>query len=44
MAARMEAKLWSNVEAAARAWNCIIAEPGRLISLCSYPWIDAVKP
>jgi transposase len=32
------------VEAAERAWNCLIAESGRLISLCSYPWIDAVKP
>jgi len=27
------------VDAAAAAWNRVASEPGRLASLCSYPWI-----
>jgi transposase len=27
------------VEACCRAWNALIAEPGRIRSLCAYPWI-----
>ena len=29
--------------AASHAWNRLIAEAGRLTSLCSYPWIPQVK-
>lgn len=32
------------VEAAAAAWNRLLAETGRLTLLCSYPWILEVKP
>jgi transposase len=31
------------VDAASRAWNALVAETGRLTSLCSYPWIAQVK-
>ena len=31
------------VDAATRAWNALVAEIGRLISLCPYPWIARVK-
>ena len=31
------------VAAAAKAWNTLVAEAGRIKSLCSYPWIPAVK-
>jgi transposase len=31
-------------DAAARAWNRLTAEAGRITSLCSYPWILKVKP
>ena len=31
------------VEATARAWNALVAEAGRIKSLCSYPWIVRVK-
>jgi transposase len=27
------------VEACCRAWNALTAEPGRICSLCAYPWI-----
>ena len=27
------------VEACCRAWNALTAEPGRIRSLCAYPWI-----
>ena len=27
------------VETCCRAWNALIAEPGRIRSLCAYPWI-----
>ena len=30
-------------DAACRAWNRLIAEAGRIKSLCSYPWIPKVK-
>jgi hypothetical protein len=32
------------VDAACQAWNRLRAETGRIASLCSYPWIMAVKP
>jgi putative transposase len=28
------------LEAACRAWNRLVADPGRLQSLCAYPWIQ----
>ena len=31
------------VDAACNAWNRLCAEVGRLISLCSYPWIPQVR-
>ena len=31
------------VDAATRTWNALVAEIGRLISLCPYPWIARVK-
>jgi transposase len=31
------------VDAACTAWNRLLAEAGRIKSLCSYPWIPAVK-
>jgi transposase len=30
-------------DAASKAWNQLVAEAGRLTSLCSYPWIPGVK-
>ena len=30
------------VDAATRAWNTLVAETGRITSLCSYPWIARV--
>jgi transposase len=30
------------VDAACRAWNRLTTEPGRLLSLCTYPWIQQV--
>lgn len=32
------------LDAACTAWNKLRAEAGRITSLCSYPWIIAVKP
>lgn len=32
------------VDATEKAWNRLIAEAGRITSLCSYPWIEPVKP
>jgi hypothetical protein len=32
------------VDAACIAWNRLRAEAGRITSLCSYPWIEAIKP
>jgi transposase len=31
------------VNAACKAWNRLIAEPGRIKSLCSYPWSPQVN-
>ena len=31
------------VDAACNAWNRLVAEAGRIKSLCSYPWIPAVN-
>ena len=31
------------VDAASNAWNRLLAEAGRIRSLCSYPWIPAVN-
>lgn len=31
------------VDAASNAWNRLLAEAGRIKSLCSYPWIPQVK-
>ena len=31
------------VEAACAAWNRLLAEAGRIKSLCSYPWIPKVN-
>src|SRR3990172_6314967 len=30
------------VTAACNAWNRLVAEAGRITSLCSYPWIEAI--
>ena len=30
-------------DAASKAWNRLVAEAGRLTSLCSYPWIPGVE-
>ena len=30
------------VDAACEAWNKLKAEPGRIKSLCSYPWLDRI--
>ena len=32
------------VNAACDAWNKLVAEAGRIKSLCSYPWIPEVNP
>ena len=29
----------ASIEACCRAWNALTAEPGRIRSLCAYPWI-----
>ena len=31
------------LDACCRAWNALVAEPGRLHSLCAYPWITKVN-
>lgn len=31
------------IEACCHAWNALVAEPGRLRSLCAYPWITKVS-
>ena len=41
---RLHADYEAIVDAACGAWNRLIAETGRIASLCSYPWIMAVKP
>lgn len=40
---RLHADYDAIVEAASAAWNRLVAEVGRLTSLCSYPWIPRVK-
>jgi hypothetical protein len=30
-------------DAACNAWNRLVAEPGQIASLCSYPWIPTVN-
>ena len=30
--------------AVCKAWNRLLAETGRITSLCSHPWIMEVKP
>ena len=32
------------VTAACNAWNRLVAQAGRITSLCSYPWIPTVNP
>lgn len=31
------------VDASCRAWNRLVADPGRIASLCNYPWIRKVS-
>jgi putative transposase len=31
------------IEACCNAWNALVAEPGRIQSLCNYPWIAKVS-
>jgi transposase len=31
------------IDACCDAWNCLIAETGRIRSLCSYPWLQKVS-
>ena len=40
---RLHADYDAIAEAASQAWNRLVAETGRLTSLCSYPWIAGVK-
>jgi transposase len=40
---RLHADYDAIADAACAAWNRLIAEAGRLTSLCSYPWIPKVK-
>ena len=40
---RLHADYGAIADAAAKAWNRLVAETGRLTSLCSYPWITGVK-
>lgn len=32
------------VDAACAAWNRVVAEVGRIKSLCTYPWVERIKP
>ena len=41
---RLHADYDAIADAACRAWNRLVAEAGRISSLCSYPWIPKVKP
>jgi transposase len=41
---RLHADYEAIIDAACNAWNRILAETGRIASLCSYPWIVAIKP
>jgi transposase len=40
---RLLADYQAIVDAASTAWNSLLAEAGRIKSLCSYPWIAAVN-
>ncbi|MGE0697640.1 MAG: transposase, partial [Hyphomicrobiaceae bacterium] len=40
---RLHADYDAIVHAASQAWNRLVAETGRLTTLCSYPWIPEVK-
>lgn len=40
---RLHADYDAIAEAASQAWNRLVAEAGRLTSLCSYSWIPGVK-
>jgi transposase len=40
---RLHADYDAIVEAAATAWKSLVAETGRLKTLCSYPWIPEVE-
>ena len=40
---RLLADYQAIVDAACTAWNSLLAEAGRIKSLCSYPWIAAVN-
>ncbi|MGE0699235.1 MAG: transposase [Hyphomicrobiaceae bacterium] len=40
---RLHANYDAIADAASQAWNRLVAEKGRLSTLCSYPWISAVK-
>ncbi len=40
---RLLADYQAIVDAACTAWNSLVAEAGRIKSLCSYPWIAAVN-
>ena len=41
---RLHADYDAIADAACNAWNRLVAEAGRITSLCSYPWIVKVKP
>ena len=41
---RLHADYDAIADAACAAWNRLVAEAGRITSLCSYPWILKVKP
>ncbi len=40
---RLHADYDAIADAASKAWNRLLADAGRLTSLCSYPWIPRVK-
>jgi hypothetical protein len=39
---RLHADYRAIVDATCAAWNALLAQAGRLTSLCSYPWIQQV--
>ena len=40
---RLHADYDAIADAASQAWNRLVADAGRLTTLCSYPWIPGVK-
>ena len=40
---RLHADYDAIADAASQAWSRLVAEAGRITSLCSYPWIPGVK-